>query len=193
MLSDLLTVCPAPAVPESVPTADQWKELESEIGTTFPADYRAMIDKYGDGVFGSNEAEGAFFDLAYLVHPGGAPNTNVNAFGQMRELTEAIGKMHDRWPDMIPAPAWPSPGGLLYAGRTTTQNEIYWKTVGQPDDWICTVCDHGCEYWFEWNGDVTSLLAAIVTKRVPDWIVEGPTRFPLVFRTASSLVGAKLV
>jgi hypothetical protein len=81
----------------------------------------------------------------------------------------------------------------LYVGGTTTTHCIYWKTSGEADSWTCSVCDRGCDNWFEWNGDLTSRLAAMATHQVPDWILEGPTSFPLVFRDLGSLNAGRLV
>jgi hypothetical protein len=157
-----------------------------------PSDYEAFLARYGTGVLGCYEDATSFFDLVKVLSPGyPADRTGQNAIPLMMELTEVIGEIGRRWPARVPAPAWPAPGGLLYVGGTTTQHCIYWRAVGDDADaWTCDVCDRGCDSWFHWDGDLTSLLAAIATKRVPDWIVEGPTKFPLVFEGVTLPPGA---
>jgi hypothetical protein len=191
-LADLLAVCSPPDSPDDLPTVKQWSELETQLGTTFPLDYVALVERYGAGSFGSLEPGGAFFDLAYFLSPGASKDTNQGAIDNMRLLTEGMAKLKARWPNSVPAPVWPAPGGLLYVGATTTTHDIYWKTADDLAHWTCFVCDRGCDDWFHWDGDLTSLLAAIVTRKVPDWIVEGPTNFPLVFRSMTSLLGVPL-
>jgi hypothetical protein len=193
-LDDLLAVCPPPPTPVNPPTPEQWNELETLVGQALPPDYKAFLARYGSGGFGSFEDANTFFDLAYVLSPGQPPDrSSLNAIPLMIELTKTIADIRAKWPALVPSPVWPEPGGLLYAGGTTTEHSIYWKTAGKADAWTCAVSDYGCDNWFEWNDDLTSLLAAIATKRVPDWIVEGPTNFPLVFRSVEGLSGVKLV
>jgi hypothetical protein len=182
-LDDLLVICPPPATPEFIPTAAQWAELEKLVGHVLPSDYKAFLARYGTGGFGSYEDPTSFFDLVKVVSPGyPADRRGLNAIPFMMELTKTIGDIRREFAHRVPVPAWPEPGGLLFVGGTTTLHSIYWRTVGDDADaWTCDVCDYGCDKWFHWDGDLTSLLAAIATKGVPDWIIEGPTKFPLVF------------
>jgi hypothetical protein len=193
-LQQLIDVCAPPASPYNVPSAAQWDALEAYLGgRALPPDYRDFLDRFGSGSFGSDE-DGGFFDLTYVVSPALLPGEHVkNAIPLMMDLAGTIGEIRSESPKRVPYPVWPEPGGLLYAGGGTTLYDIHWRTVGDPKAWTCAVCDSACENWFDWEGDLTSLLAAIVTRRVPNWIVEGPTRFPLVFRDRATLANVRLV
>jgi len=193
-LQQLINVCAPPARPYNVPSAAQWSALEASIGgRTFPSDYRAFLDRFGSGCFGSDE-DGGFFDLIFLLSPAPLPAEHgQNAVPLMTDLTGTLDAIRSKWPERVPYPVWPEPGGLLYVGGSTTQDGIYWKTTGEPEAWTCAIGDYACDNWFDWDGDLTSLLAAIVTRRVPDWILEGPTRFPLVFRDLATLMNTPLV
>lgn len=190
-LRDLLAVCDPPDTPMERPTRAQWLALEAEVGRALPSDYRALLDRYGTGVLGAYDDDGAFFDLAWVLSPA-AQLPNLAAIPNMLELTETLRQMHGRWPQLVPAPAYPEPGGLLFVGGTTTTHDIYWKTEGSPDAWTCAVCDRGLDHWLAWDGDLTSLLSALVTGDVPAWITEGVPAFPLVFRDLDRLAGARL-
>jgi hypothetical protein len=193
-LDQLIAVCPPPAAPLNPPTGEQWRALEAMVGHELPSDYKAFLSRYGSGVFGAFEPGGAFCDLVFVLSPGHPPDRHaLNAIPLTMELTQVVGDIKRKWPALVPAPAWPEPGGLVYAGGTTTQHCIYWKTTGAADAWTCAVSDYGCDNWFEFDGDLTALLTAIVTQRVPDWIIEGPTKFPLVFRGVGELEGVRLV
>lgn len=178
-LDQLLAVCSPPTQPANVPMPEQWNALEDRLGLTLPADYGALLAHSGGGVFGAYEADG-FFDLAYVLSPGEPRDKHgLAALPRMIGETETLAKIRSGHPRLVPV--WPDPGGLLYVGGTTTQHCIHWKTTGAPSDWTIMTCDRACDNWFEWHDDLTSFLAALVTNNVPDWIVEGPTRFPLVF------------
>jgi hypothetical protein len=192
-IDDILRVCPPPANPIQVPTDAEWRALEADIGLSLPTDYKAFLSRYGSGGFGSDERDG-FFDLSYVLSPGAPDDKHgQNAIPWMRRLTEDIHEIQQRFPHLVPFATRPADGGLVYVGGTTTQHCLYWKTSGSPDTWTLAVCDRPCDHWFEWNGDVTSLLAAIAERRVPEWITQGPTRFPLVFRDTATLEQAPLV
>jgi hypothetical protein len=40
-----------------------------------------------------------------------------------------------KFPDRLPLPPWPDPGGLLPLGRSDNGNELYWLTGGPADAW----------------------------------------------------------
>ncbi len=67
------------------------------------------------------------------------------------------------------------------------------KTTGEQDSWTCVIGDYGCDNWFEWNGDLTSLLAAMAMGRLPAWILEGVAKFPLVFLDLETMERMRLV
>ncbi len=192
-LRELLAVCAPPARPIHVPTASQWSDLEALVGHALAPDYRALLERYGSGAFGAFDEQGSFFDLAFVLSPGEPPGKHdVNAIPLMMELTRTVADIKSQWPEQVPFPVWPEPGGLLYVGGTTTTHSIYWRTTGSEDAWTCVVGDYGCDNWFEWSGDLTSLLAAMVAGRVPDWIVAGVARFPLVFLDLDALERVRL-
>ncbi|XXT18817.1 hypothetical protein WME94_52180 [Sorangium sp. So ce429] len=192
-LQDLLDICPPPASPLNPPSAQAWRELEASIGSALPADYEALLERYGSGGFGAYTDDGAFFDLLFVLSPSHpADRHGLNAIPLMKDLTETLGDIRRRFPELVPHPVWPEPRGLLYAGGTTTQHGIYWETAGAPSTWTIVVSDYGCDEWFEWPGDLTSFLAQVAQGKVPAWITAGATKFPLVFRSLTELDGARL-
>jgi len=192
-LADLLAVCPPPSTPSDVPTSQQWLDAEAAVGIVFPDDYNELLSRFGSGCFGVEMADGEFFDLAFTLSPGSERyDGELAVVPLMKELTKTIGDIREMVPEQVPDFAWPEPGGLLYVGGTTTGHCIYWKTEGAPGDWSCAVCDRACDEWFYWPGDLTSLLAELVTRRVPDWILEGTNDRPLVFRDLDTLEAGRL-
>jgi hypothetical protein len=194
-LDDLLAICPPPAKPQDCPTPADWTALETQVGHRLPSDYKAFLARYGTGVFGCYEDRESFFNLVKVLVPHFPPDRRgLNAIPEMMRWTELIGELHRDLPDIVPLPAWPAPGGLLYFGSTPKLRSFYWRTVGDDADaWTCDATDSGSENWFHWDGDMTSFLAAIAAKRVPDWIVEGATKFPLVFEALDDRPGFMMV
>ena len=173
-VAPLLAECPPPASPIDVPTAEHWAELERLVGTPLPHDYRDLVERYGAGSFGvwtGSDESARYFDWLYTLSPG-TTRGNLGALKRMVHASQSLRQIADMMPSMVPHPAWGQPGGMLFVGQTTTLRYIYWRTSGPPDQWTCTVNDRSCRNWFDWDGDLTSLLTAFVQQRVPDWILE---------------------
>ncbi|MET7288972.1 hypothetical protein [Streptomyces sp. NPDC005573] len=47
-LDDLVRICPPPGRP---PSAVDWTTTEDTLGTALPADYKRLVETYGEGVF----------------------------------------------------------------------------------------------------------------------------------------------
>jgi hypothetical protein len=192
-LDDIIRVCPPPEKPVQIPDTTHCTALESDLGITLPQDYKAFLARYGSGCFGAYEADG-FFDLAYVLSPAAPDDKHgQSALRWMKRLSDDIHAIQQRFAGKVPHPTGSAPGALVYVGGTTTQHCFYWRTVGAPDAWTIVACDRYCKPWFEWGGDITSFLAAMVERRVPDWLVSGPTRFPLVFTDIATLENVGVV
>ena len=193
-LEDLISVCPPPSSPVNAPTMAQWTELETQVGHRLPSDYKAFLARYGSGGLVSREPDGAYFDLLWMLSPGNPPDRrDLNAIPLMMDLNAKTQEMRQRFPQRFPYPVWPDPGGLLVVGGTTTRNDIYWRTHDDEASWTCVLSDTYLDNWFEWAGDLTSLLAAIATRRVPEWFIAGPTKFPLLFLDWDAVDKGRLV
>jgi hypothetical protein len=132
-LNELVQVCRPPLVAARPPEAEAWRNLETLIGSQLPSDYKALIELYGSGGFGSDAEDGTFFDLAFMLSPSQpADSHGLNAIPLMSDLTSILRDIRHRFPDAVPHPVWPEASGLLYAGGTTTRNGFYWKTDGAP-------------------------------------------------------------
>lgn len=193
-LKDLLAICDPPQNPVDRPTAQDWKELEVGMGLELPQDYKEFLDRFGTGAFGAFDEieEDAFFDLLFTVSPG-TTRHELGALSMIPPMTEAIAEFKRRWPDRVPGDVYPEAGGLLYVGGTTTRHDLFWKTGGPPEGWTCLIGDNYCDNWFDFEADLTTSLAAIVAGDVPDWVIAGPSSFPLVFLDIETLDHTPLV
>jgi len=116
-----------PRAPESA-TGD-WAAVETELGTTLPVDYKALIGLYGSG---------AFIDFLGLYNPFDVRKTvalapNIHSMGEANRTILALS------PDYLPHPPFPAPGGLLPFASTSSAHYLYWVTNGPPDKWPVVV------------------------------------------------------
>ena len=102
-----------------------WSDVATQLGTPLPAEYRALSDCYGEGIWRGSLA---FFSRDSLV-----------AF--VRQVTDIYRDLRTEFPEFCPLAAWPEPGGFLpFADQDGDM--LAWLTVGDPDDWPLVVVPH---------------------------------------------------
>jgi hypothetical protein len=73
-------------------------------------------------------------DFLYLFNPFAA-GQDGNLLAEKDRVLAAYRQTRARFPDRLPLPPFPEPGGVLPLGRTDNGDELYWVTDGDPDDW----------------------------------------------------------
>ncbi len=124
-LERLRSIVPPPAEPLEPGLPDGWPQVEAELGTELPDDFKRFTELYGSGKFD---------DFLYLLNPFAADPAG-NLVGSRDTMLEAYAETRAKFPDRLPLPPWPEPGGLLPLGRSDNGNELYWLTEGQPARW----------------------------------------------------------
>jgi len=124
-LERLRAIAPPPAEPLEAGEPERWAEVEAALGTALPGDYKAFIELYGSGKFD---------DLLYLLNPF-ARDEAGNLLHERDTMLAAYAGTRARFPERLPLPPYPQPGGLLPLGRSDNGNELYWLTEGEPPDW----------------------------------------------------------
>lgn len=102
--------------PVSGPPVD-WSAAEAALGTRLPADYKEIVDLFG---------EGGFDDYLDLLVPG--------AFGSdLVQWSRGDAEHADMW---RPYAVHPAPDGLLRWGTSEQEVDFFWQTgAGDPDGW----------------------------------------------------------
>ncbi|MHC6630149.1 SMI1/KNR4 family protein [Streptomyces globosus] len=119
----LVRLCPPPGEPRA---AVDWAGAERALGTGLPADYKELVDTYGDGVFA---------DAVWLLVPGSAhPDCDLLAQAAARE--EILGGL---W-EFEAKPAGLEEAGarvLPWAYEEETGAFLYWLAGPgrHPDEW----------------------------------------------------------
>jgi hypothetical protein len=133
--------------------AGNWEEVETALGLSLPADYKAFIATYGGGTIGS---------LVEIPSPF--------SFGvDIRQRWESWASFFDDLAEYeeVPYPVFPQSGGLLPFGTLGTVDILGWRTVGEPDRWPFVYYDRD-EGFFEVQGlSAVEFVLEAVTQRSP--------------------------
>jgi hypothetical protein len=123
-MDDLVRRVPPPRDP--VDGHGDWAAAEATLGLSLPADFKALVGRYG---------RGEFCDLLYVYSPFGGRTLvdyGVQILADDREVRA-------EFPQDYPYPLYPEPGGLLVWGESSNGHRLCWLTEGAPDDWPVVV------------------------------------------------------
>ena len=150
-VDDLIALSPPPEGPVDAGSPNQWEDIERELGTVLPADYKLITNVYGTGCFNGlfflfNAFSGA--DGTNLFRQAGVPDClsrdeefgSVYPIGSSAEQYESIRVIY---PDLRLPALYPEPGGLLPLGLTTNGGYAFWLTGGPPEEWPLALYPHG--------------------------------------------------
>jgi hypothetical protein len=124
-LDRLRSLAPPPDEPLEPGDPKGWEHVEDELGTALPADFKRFTELYGSGKFD---------DFLYLFNPFSADPAG-NLVAAKDTMLADYAETRSKFPDRLPLPPFPEPGGLLPLGRSDNGNELYWLTEGAPDGW----------------------------------------------------------
>jgi hypothetical protein len=151
----LRTVLPPPASPVDPGDAGRWADIERQVGTPLPSDYKEFVAVYGAGKIG---------DLLLVLNPF-ARNKHLNLLVQIERHLEALRELRETGEDSEYT-LFPEPGGLLPWGFSENGDILLWLTEGKPDLWPVVV-NVGREPTYErFDMSMTDFLARVLTHQV---------------------------
>jgi hypothetical protein len=164
-LDELTSLVPPPGEP--LPPVD-WDAAHAALGVELPADYRALVERYGGG---------AIAGLRLLVP--GHPNGNVDLLRQVEPQRWALQYLIEQGIEQPYAP-----GALLPWGIDDGGNGVWWLTEG---GWPVVANEARGEGWHRHEGGAVSFLAAILAGReTSDFLViEGDDFEPYPYEAES--------
>lgn len=125
-LAALTVLTPPP--PRAFLGGGTWERLFAELGTRLPAEYVALMDRYGAGCWG---------DWMRFHTPLGADG---GFRGLAEQDAEAYRGAIGGWRARDPFPVWPERGGLLTFATSLDNDKLGWLTQGpDPDAWPLVV------------------------------------------------------
>ena len=150
-LDALVRLCPPPADP---PPAVDWAAAERALGTALPADYRRLVDTYGDGIFD---------DTIWLLVPDSA-YTDCDLRTQTTERGEILAHL---W-EFEPKPAELLEEGarvLPWAFEEGTGAFLYWlaRPGRLPDEWTVLYNEGRGPLWEHHDTGCLAFLLAVLT------------------------------
>jgi hypothetical protein len=122
MLEQLRRLLPPPADPVEPGRPDGWAEVEGALGTELPADFKAFTELYGSGTVD---------DFLYLFNPF-TTGQDGNLLVEKDRVLPGYRQTRARYPERLPLPAFPDPGGVLPLGGPTTVTSCTGSPVGPP-------------------------------------------------------------
>lgn len=112
-----------------------WTDLERELGTAFPADFREIVDAYGSVMVNKQ---------LYLTHP---------ASHLLHSLGESIRDDLELWRDedmveYLPSPVGADPGQLIPVASAATGEAVFLRVPDEPSSpWRVVVQEFDSPAW----------------------------------------------
>ena len=139
-----------------------WGQVYDLLGTRLPADYVALISRFGPGVLGCSQWLG-LADPLDPGRPGGLVACATDAADAYRCLRDGPpGFPGFGFPDDFPRAAWPEPGGFLACASSRDGDYVGWLTDGCPESWPVLVWPH--------QGDGDRLIDLPLTEVLLRWL-----------------------
>jgi SMI1-KNR4 cell-wall len=165
-LTKLETLLPRPTQPQEVGTLHDWTNIEAELKTTLPNDYKGFI-----GVFGS----GTINDFLVVLNPF-SPNKYINLLQRGRMELDAYAASKKSFPEHYAHDIYPTSGGLLPFGATDNGEILYWNTTGNPNHWSVVAYESRGPKHFTFGGNMTEFLTRLLEKTIECSVL--PRSFP---------------
>ena len=156
MLERLRQLLPPPADPVEPGRPDGWAGVEGALGTGLPGDFKAFTELYGSGTVD---------DFLYLYNPF-TQGPDGNLLVEKDRVLEGYRQTRARFPERLPLPAFPDPGGVLPLGRTDNGDELYWVTQGDPEGWPVALLESRAARQEVHPMPVTGFLAALAANQL---------------------------
>ncbi len=155
-------LAPPPAKPVAPGNAEGWLEVEKQIGTPLPADFKDYISIYGAGQWTD------FFGIMNPFYVWKHPKSSESWREWIGKRFEGYEDFQQKWPkDTAPFPLFPKNDGLLAFGYDDNGGTICWQTKGNPDSWRI-VCLDGklSEEYDVLDMSLTGFLDAVISEKV---------------------------
>jgi hypothetical protein len=145
-----------------------WEQVERDLGTALPDDYKRFVSIYGTGRI----------DQFLWIFTPTASSKYINLVEANRAYSQLLDEARKWDREYDPYDLYPAPGGLLAFGATDNGNVLYWKTRDAPSQWtVVAYQSRGLEH-FDFNGSMSEFLAALLSREITCNVF--PADFPSV-------------
>ncbi|MFI0354224.1 hypothetical protein [Actinomadura sp. 9N407] len=158
--------------PVVTPLAPDWEAVAAQYGLVFPADYRALTERYSAldicqyfSVYHPTSRSGNLFSVL---------EAQIQAVKVYLQRTQTFaGGWDPKNATVIPSGEevevdydfFPEPGGLLPWGVGENGAKCLWLTHEHPEKWTVVIGD---DYfgWWHYKGSMTSFLVDVISQRI---------------------------
>jgi len=146
-------VLPPPEFREELPEKGGWERVERELGTKLPTDYKTFIQTYGTG---------SISNFMMILNPF-SKNRYLNLLSRAEIVLGAYRTSRANAPEYFKDNVFPEEHGILPFGSTDNGDDLYWRTLGDPDDWTVTLYESRGSEPFDYDGSMTEFLVDLLT------------------------------
>ncbi|MDX3661448.1 SMI1/KNR4 family protein [Streptomyces sp. ID05-26A] len=140
-----------------------WESVEREFGLRFPADYRALLDRFPGGVFRG----GCVYVPSPVANAGQLEFFRRN----LAEMVEIYGDEGNGYLDRVPHRMFPEPGGLFLWGQNDSGGSFWWVTDSDdPDQWRVAYNDR--DDWHDHPGPMSRVVHELLVSTDEDNLLE---------------------
>ncbi len=159
-LRDLVRLVPPPEHP--LDTEEGWRVPEIILGTTFPPDFMALIERYGSGRF--------FSSFLHVFNP-----LTLEGLVFLKNSEQIYNSLHHPL-DPLPLATHPASPGLLFWGSDVNGCDYAWLTKGKPEKWPVVYLGRGdAAYPRQYRMTITRFLAGYAVDEFTELVPNGDT------------------
>jgi hypothetical protein len=161
-LQKLMKLVPPPTMPVAPGSSDAWKEVEEELGTPLPQDFKDYIKIYGAGQWAD------FFGILDPFYKWKSPSAFKNWKEWRDKQFEGYKELQKDYPeDIAPFSVYPDAGGLLGFGYHDNGGTLCWQTIGEPDLWRIVCLDGELSSRYDtFDVTLTGFLEGLMEERI---------------------------
>lgn len=157
-IDQLLAVVHPPVTPVATGSPDLWPEVEKQLGTRLPPDYKEFISLYGTG---------DFYRFLGILSPFSKRDsliTNNKRYLPVFKNLSGIAR------DVVLT--FPDSGGLIICGGDENGNTLFWQTGGEPATWPIVYASEELIDYEVFETDLTGFLAGWVSGDIRPHLID---------------------
>jgi hypothetical protein len=157
-LLELLQLSPPPPNPIYTGLEKDFLQIENQIGSKLPCDYKEYIKYYGDCMWYRHIRISTPFD-----------NGNYSLWGWHKKNIQQLKTLFESSLPIIKHPIYPEKGGIFLCGGDIFGEMIAWITEGAPNDWSIIYFNYDCCLYNRYDMNITTFLLKLVKNEIhPD-------------------------
>ncbi|MDR0337800.1 MAG: SMI1/KNR4 family protein [Planctomycetaceae bacterium] len=160
-LSELLQLAPPPMNPIYTGSEEDFLQIENQIGSKLPDDYKKYIQYYGDCMWYRHICISTPFDPV--------DNGDYSLWGWHKKNIEHLSLLFKEEYSWHKYPVFPEKGGIFLCGGDIFGEMIAWITEGEPDNWSVVYFNIDCCIFNKYDMNITTFLLKLVKNEIhPD-------------------------